>query len=239
MEHPTFEGGNVILTGRDHFKLDETSEAFFSPTAGAMQRLGILNFGIRLVETPYPGVKRLVADLACTAPRLAEWTAAKLDQNLRCAAQLHIAWEQAPDAENRVALSASERDQAGVPRIDLHWKKSALDHRTLLEGLRLFGKAMADADFGRVRIDDWILKGSPYPDNQELAGYHHMGGTRMGEDPQKSVVDADCRVHGMDNLFVGGSSVFATSGEANPTTTITALSLRLARHLEDVVAARA
>jgi len=75
-----------------------------------------------------------------------------------------------------------------------------------------------------------------YPTNQELAGHHHMGGTRMSDDPQKGVVDRDCRVHGMRNLYVGGSSVFATSGQCNPTTTIVALAARLGDHLSRVIA---
>jgi choline dehydrogenase-like flavoprotein len=58
-----------------------------------------------------------------------------------------------------------------------------------------------------------------------------MGTTRMADDPTKGVVDADCRVHHVDNLFVGGSSVFPTCGSCNPTLTIVALSLRLADHL--------
>ena len=59
-----------------------------------------------------------------------------------------------------------------------------------------------------------------------------MGTTRMGTDPRTSVVDPDCRVHGVDNLFVAGSSVFPTSGYANPTATIAALAVRLADHLK-------
>jgi choline dehydrogenase-like flavoprotein len=63
-----------------------------------------------------------------------------------------------------------------------------------------------------------------------------MGGTRMGTDVLKSVVDANCKVHGMDNLYVGGSSVFCTSGQCNPTTTITALACRLGEHLGKLIA---
>jgi choline dehydrogenase-like flavoprotein len=58
-----------------------------------------------------------------------------------------------------------------------------------------------------------------------------MGGTRMSASPETGVVDADLRVHDLDNLYVGGSSVFPTSGYANPTLTIVQLSLRLADHL--------
>jgi len=61
--------------------------------------------------------------------------------------------------------------------------------------------------------------------------WHHMGTTRMGTDPASSVVDSNCRVHGMANLFIAGSSVFPTSGTAGPTLTIVALAARLAQHI--------
>jgi choline dehydrogenase-like flavoprotein len=61
---------------------------------------------------------------------------------------------------------------------------------------------------------------------------HHMGATRMASDASRGVVDEHCRVHGVDNLFVAGSSVFPTCGATNPTLTIVALALRLADHLQ-------
>lgn len=231
MEHPQFQGGDAILNNPDQFAMDAVYEAFFSPTREAMERRGIMNFGIRFIQMPYHGVKRLLADLACTAPHTAEWVAGQIGSNLRCASQLYVGWEQAPLASNRIELSKTEKDALGIPRIELHWKKSELEHRTLLEGLRLFGETLAAKDYGMVRIADWVLNNEPYPDDQEIAGHHHMGGTRMGTDVRRSVVDADCRVHGMRNLYVGGSSVFATSGQANPTTTIVSLACRLGDHL--------
>ena len=60
---------------------------------------------------------------------------------------------------------------------------------------------------------------------------HHMGTTRMGRDPATSVVDPDCRLHGVENVYLAGASVFPTSGCANPTFTLVALAIRLARHL--------
>ena len=102
--------------------------------------------------------------------------------------------------------------------------------------MRLFAEDFARKDFGRVRIDDWVRNGEDWPDGMEIAGNHHMGGTRMGTDRATSVVDADCRVHGMENLYVAGSSVFTTGGQCTPTTTITALAVRLAEHLGRTVA---
>ncbi len=63
-------------------------------------------------------------------------------------------------------------------------------------------------------------------------GAHHMGTTRMSARPEKGVVDADCKVHGVDNLYVGGSSIYPSVGAANPTLTLVALAIRLADHLE-------
>ena len=60
-----------------------------------------------------------------------------------------------------------------------------------------------------------------------------MGTTRMAENPANGVVDADCRVHNVDNLWIAGSSVFPTYGTSNPTLTILAMTLRLADHLKE------
>lgn len=237
MEHPQFLGGDAILADLGIFPTDTTNEAFFSPSPAAMEARQIMNFGIRLIETPYGGVKQVIADLACVAPDFAEWAAGQLGLHMRCASQLYVGWEQAPLASNFIRLSADDRDKVGVPRIELYWKKSELERRTIIEGLRLFGETLAAKDLGRVRIADWLVNGEDYPTDQELAGHHHMGGTRMGDTPDKSVVDRNCKVHGIDNLYVGGSSVFATSGQCNPTTTITALACRLGEYLGGIAGA--
>ena len=62
-------------------------------------------------------------------------------------------------------------------------------------------------------------------------GGHHIGSTRMGTSVRDSVVDTDCRLHGVDNLLVLSSSVFPTNGHANPTLSIVAMALRMAEHL--------
>jgi choline dehydrogenase-like flavoprotein len=81
---------------------------------------------------------------------------------------------------------------------------------------------------------DWLLADPPrFPGiaDDEVGGKHHMGTTRMAADPRHGVVDRDCRVHGTDNLYIGGSSVFPTTGHANPTYTLTQLALRLGDHI--------
>jgi choline dehydrogenase-like flavoprotein len=63
-------------------------------------------------------------------------------------------------------------------------------------------------------------------------GWHHMGSTRMTDDSKKGVVDSNCKVHTLGNLYVAGSSCFATAGAVNPTLTLVALTLRLSDHLK-------
>ena len=135
--------------------------------------------------------------------------------------------EVAPERDSRVMLSA-ERDALGVPRADLDWRIGEIDRRTIVRGLERMGAGLARAGLGRLRIDDWMLEpGFAVPEGS----YHHIGTTRMADDPGRGVVDRDCRVHGMSNLYIAGSSVFPTCGHAPPTMTIVALTLRLADHL--------
>ena len=75
--------------------------------------------------------------------------------------------------------------------------------------------------------------GEPDPwTSQVIGNWHHEGTTRMHANPDMGVVDTDCRVHGLDNLYVAGSSVFPASGSTSPTVTIVQLALRLADQLE-------
>ena len=82
-----------------------------------------------------------------------------------------------------------------------------------------------------MRLLPWLAEDGEYPVDDERIGNHHMGGTRMSADPRTGVVDPNCRVHGMSNLYVCGSSVFPSGGHANPTLTIVQLASRLAAHL--------
>jgi choline dehydrogenase-like flavoprotein len=136
--------------------------------------------------------------------------------------QLIVNVEQRPHPENRVALGAG-RDSLGVPRVELHWRWRD-DEQAQLERLRsLIVRELEESRLGQVR-----LRAGQRPDPN---AHHHAGTTRMHADPRSGVVDADGRVHGMDNLYVTGASVFPTAGCANPTLTIVALALRLADHL--------
>ena len=99
-----------------------------------------------------------------------------------------------------------------------------------------FGAFIAEAGIGRLKVRDWLLAERPVLPGiaeDEVGGFHHMCTTRMSADPAAGVVDADCRVHGMANLYIGGSSAFATT--ASQPHTIVQLALRLGDHLGSVV----
>lgn len=136
--------------------------------------------------------------------------------------------EVVPNPDSRITLTA-ERDALGLPRIRHDWRLSAIDRHGYARGLAILGEELGRLGLGRLRAAEW-LEAEPFVFPGD-GSWHHCGTTRMNDDPKQGVVDRDCLVHGMANLYVGGSSVFPTIGFANPTFTITALSLRLADHL--------
>jgi choline dehydrogenase-like flavoprotein len=145
--------------------------------------------------------------------------------------KLFLNLEPAPNPDSRIRLGRA-RDAIGMRRVAVDWKVTAEDKRNGVAVLRLLGAEVARTGFGRLRSfledgDDDNWPADMYGDQ------HHIGTTRMHRDASLGVVNEDCRVHGVANLYVAGSSVFPTAGAANPTLTITALALRLADHLKD------
>ncbi len=141
--------------------------------------------------------------------------------------------EPAPNPDSRVSLSQTKRDALGMPRVEVDWRIDALSRYTADRTLALVAQELRMAGVAEVEAGPSMFT-EGWPDSWEHEGtWHHMGTTRMHEDERQGVVDADCRVHGMDNLYIAGSSVFPTAGANFPTITITALALRLADHLRD------
>jgi choline dehydrogenase-like flavoprotein len=139
--------------------------------------------------------------------------------------------EQAPNPDSRVTLSA-ETDALGLPRVKLDWRLTGLDKRSIRTFYELLGRELGRTGTGRVQIREWLLDDDRTWPPFLSGGWHHMGTTRMHADPRQGVVDADCRVHGLGNLYVAGAAVFPTGGAANPTLTLVALTLRLSDHLK-------
>jgi choline dehydrogenase-like flavoprotein len=136
--------------------------------------------------------------------------------------------------ESRVRLS-DKLDALGVPRLDLIWQLAAGDLHSYRRFDELLFAALPQLGIQARRITHELDPGG-WPVIMQI-GKHHMGTTRMHRDARHGVVDENCRVHAAHNLFVAGSSVFPTSGMANPTLTILALALRLADYLKAELAA--
>jgi choline dehydrogenase-like flavoprotein len=137
-------------------------------------------------------------------------------------------FEQAPNPDSRITLGM-ERDALGQRKVCVDWRLTALDRHTYRTAAALFGAELVRACGGRFQLEPWLESDAAVAQVRGTA--HHLGTTRMSDDPRQGVVDRHCRVHGVDNLHVVGSSVFPTGGWAFPTFTIVALSLRLAEHL--------
>lgn len=138
--------------------------------------------------------------------------------------------EMEPDSNNRISLSDT-RDINGsfIPRIN--YNITDLDRKSLIRLHKILSEELKNSGVGELvssleNEDNW-------PVNQDAS--HHLGTTRMGDDIRSSVVNGDCRLHSINNVYCLGGSVFSTSGCANPTITICALSLRLAEHLKTTV----
>lgn len=142
--------------------------------------------------------------------------------------------EMAPNPDSRVMLSEA-RDQLGMPRARLDWRLGELERRTLSEFVRTLA-----SEFERLGLGSFDLKQIAFLDDPvawvERAhdSAHHMGTARMHETPRLGVVDSQCQVHGIANLYVGSSAVFPTSARSNPTLTILALCLRIADRLKQI-----
>jgi choline dehydrogenase-like flavoprotein len=117
-----------------------------------------------------------------------------------------------------------------MPRLLVDWRYTPGDLRTVTRALELLAQDLERDGVARLTYD-------PAGIEREMTRYgayggHHLGTARMGTDRRTSVVDADCRVHGVGNLHIASAAVFATSSQANPTLTVVALALRLAARLK-------
>jgi choline dehydrogenase-like flavoprotein len=143
-------------------------------------------------------------------------------------------FECAAHGDNRVSL-CSERDRLNRPRVRLRWQLTKLDLYSVRQTHALLDKALRAAGLGQFECRfptdlSWQQAAEP--------AKHHLGTTRMHSEPAYGVVDGDCKVHGVPNLYIAGGSVFPTGGFANPTLTIVALAVRLAAHIRNQLASK-
>jgi len=142
---------------------------------------------------------------------------------------IHYDAEQSPNPESRVFLSG-EKDSFGLRRLKVDWRYSRIDIENICKSYELLKNALESSAIGTIEADFELL---PEIVKEKLGvGSHHIGTTRMSDNPNSGVVDKNCMVHEVPNLYIASSSVFPTASCVNPTLTIVALAVRLADHLK-------
>ena len=247
MLHPAFYFG-VLLLSRPMNVSPQNPYLGYSPIGDGFFRYGlglsdelqekeeILNHLVLLkrfrpLDDTTLDVTRMLGDLDKS------WLQAREGQQTRMA-ELEMLAEQLPNRNSRILLD-DERDALGTPRVKVDWRWTETEPTMIQRFCELFAREVGSSNLGRVKLldnldDEGHLK-QLY--QKRGGGTHHMGTTRMSISPKDGVVDVNCQVHGMSNLFCAGSSVFPTSSWVNPTLTILALSIRLADHLKRLLRA--
>jgi len=267
MEHPHFYRSAMALFAKhEDFPALYTWEARtehsilggITPSAKLQRERKILNYVTTFANSTYAfgeasmgqnllgSIRGFMNDLGSMASRsfrnnyFRDWFGMRTYRRLFV--EFHPMIEQAPNPDSRVTLS-DEKDMLGLPRIQLNWQMTELDRHTLFTVNQVIAEEMGAAGLGRVRIDyseaDQEWPKWQYTDGPSLGGgWHYMGTTRIHEDPKQGVVDPDCKVHGLNNLYISGCSLFPTVSFANPTLTIVILALRMVDHLNNRLAAK-
>ncbi|MEH2515744.1 choline dehydrogenase-like flavoprotein [Bradyrhizobium sp. AZCC 1610] len=231
MEHLNVPIGRFLVTAPGFFRRDIS----LTPTGAFLQQNNIGNGIVHFERNSSPQssgklrvLKQFLRETSCLHPSLTKIARDVVDFDCAGDGVVSSLIEQSPNPSSRVRLSR-EVDKLGLRSVELDWEFNDQDRQTIRILAMKAAEEMARLDRARVQLARFIL-------NQdleiEIGGHaHQMGTTRMSSKPQFGVVNEDCRVHGTENLYLIGSSVFPTGGGTNPTLTIVLLALRLADHL--------
>lgn len=265
MEHPKISTGEIEFYGQTNPDLYDTDYSYFNaPVIASLalsdktqQEEGLLNYhsyiqalyegedseGARDLRDLYvrlrkqdipPETLKMMLNITKDLPSVYKFVVGKrlrAERFMRGHRLVNIL-EPEPNAESRVTLSNS-RDPFGLQRVKMNWLLTEKVRYTLLRSQQIIDEELQKAGIGRLKIDPDLLEGGWGGEIEWV--WHHMGTTRMNPDPKQGVVDTDCKLHGVKNLHVAGSSVYPTVSRDTPTLTVIALALRLADHLKSAM----
>lgn len=228
-EHPAAKAGSAILASLP------SDRVIYAPTERLMAQHRCLNFLVEIAPRARTQMQYALDVALCSTTLMHRVGEAVLGRARDCSdAEVWVGIAQQGNRDSRVTLS-EKLDSFGLRRPILDWRLTALDYHSLRIAALELAERMARHNVGRVRLAPWLrepMASLPHK-NPEVSGtYHQMCTTRMSDDPSAGVVDRNCRIHDMENLYLGGGSVFGSSGVSNPTYTIVQLALRLADHLD-------
>jgi choline dehydrogenase-like flavoprotein len=238
--------GNVLHTPR--FELSQQTQAeeeclsgyaniFFeaAPESAFVKLRAVLRdyqeCGVRaLSRSPYWTLLRGTPDLV---GGFLAWSVLGLKPiSSRSTPTVYLVAEQPSRRDARIRM-AEDHDAVGMPRLALAWQIGDAEQRTLTVVGRRLEALLQRSQIGAVTwFDEAFDPKEGARIDRVVDQYHHAGGARMSALVRDGVVDPDCRVHEMQNLYLASAAVFPSSGCSNPTFTIMALALRLAEHLQ-------
>lgn len=233
MEHLNVSIGRFIVTDTSFWRKDRA----LVPTAEFMRQNnlgnGILSFDSSGAPQSYGRLrvlKQFLRETGCALPSMKSVARKVIDFDCPGDGLVTSLIEQLPNPASRVSL-IRDTDKFGLRRVQLDWKLHEGDLRTIRALSVKAAQEMARLDKARVQL-------APFITNRELAievgaHAHQMGTARMASNPKFGVVNEQCQVHDVANLYLMGSSVFPTGGGTNPTLTIVMLSLNLANILNE------
>ena len=236
MNHPWMLGGiGVIIKNKlkkkigDNF-LEYDGPIHFAAKKELINEKKILSAAIYMNAKEDTKIyKEVIKDILCVAPEYGKKIARMVfGKNLKCG-NIFTVIEDEPNENNKIVLD-KEKDEFGIPMVKLYYKKSRYVLKTAKLFLEEFGNLCRKNDLGRIAIADNIYNLEGF---ENISVSHHIGGTRMGLDKFDSVVNKDLKVHNTNNLYISGSSSFATAGYTNPTFTIIQLAIRLAEKINE------
>jgi choline dehydrogenase-like flavoprotein len=236
MEHLAVAIGRFLVTN-PHFWQQQHDGVPLVPTEVLMQQNNIGNGIVDFDPNAHPRsfgqlrlLKQFLRETGCVLPGVANMARQIIDFDCPGDGVITTLIEQAPNPDSRVSLTG-DVDALNLRRIQLNWQLDDRDRKTIRVLAVEAAKEMARLDRARVQLAPYIL--DPHLEIEVGGHAHQMGTTRMSSDPRHGVVDENCRVHGVGNLYIIGSSVFPTGGGTNPTLTIVLLALRLADFLSN------
>ena len=236
MDHQEMGTGYIVLTAHTEalaaYQGGQPAMSVLALSPEAQRRHEVLNLCLILrsetIRRPSPagGLPLAIGPAVARLDRLGGGAGRGTEPSPVAYARTLAHSETTPNPESRVTLD-DEVDAAGLRRARLSWRLTDDDRLRIWRSMEVLGMELARTRRGRVLLDE----DEADPWRGWSNGSHHMGTTRMHDDPKQGVVNRDGRVHGLANLYIAGSSVFPIVGFANPTLTIVALTLRLADHL--------
>lgn len=237
MHHPFHSIGNGLINYKkfnQYFKrynisnfpiITCNSNMYLEANDSFLKKKNITNSGIYVSFKEANSNNNIYKQLRCFAPKFAKKIYNDFKSKEIYEINIETLQEQKPIQNNQITLS-DILDPYGVPLTKLFWKKHPSEITSVRQISETLSKFLINEDIGRLAFEEYLYDQTI--EYEAISGNHQMGGTRMGENKNDSVVDKNLKVHGVKNLFITGSSVFRTSGHCHPTLTIVQLSLRLA-----------